>query len=114
MLEMLERVFARIIDLGPQRLGLLGLALVFVMAMPFGHAATEPRGLELFFGGILPAAAPIVVVVILFDMLMCHALSGDLDEAGAARNRFVMRADLLVGAVLLGSWLAKFLPLLLG
>ncbi|MEE2913937.1 MAG: hypothetical protein VX745_04625 [Pseudomonadota bacterium] len=66
------------IEMGSLRIALHVTAFIYILLTPF---STPKRVLEttseLFWGGVLPATTPLVIVVLLFDLLMCIALRGD-------------------------------------
>ncbi len=97
--------------MGPLRNMLHGTALVLTLLMPFAwkpdYAAEH---WNLLFGGILPAVAPLVVIVIMQDILLSHIWKSDADESSIIRLNMIIKAHLLIGGLLLAAWLAIFLP----
>lgn len=100
-------------QMGMLRLMLLGLTLLFVLLMPFAFAGVAPKGWDMLLGGFVPASAPLLVFVLLFDALMSHALRNDGDEEQRLQLLFTLRMELTAAGLLALSWLARFLPLLL-
>ena len=97
--------------LGALRSMLQATALVLTLLMPL--AWPPDRSAEdwnMFFDGILPAIAPIVVIVILLDIMMSHIWKSDADEPSIIRLNQIIKAHLLVGGLLLAAWLGYFLP----
>ncbi|HEY3486963.1 MAG TPA: hypothetical protein VGL10_02750 [Gammaproteobacteria bacterium] len=99
----------RIMGMGALRILLQGLALLIVLLMPFADVSLPPRGWGLLFGTVLPGAAPMVIMVLLLDIMMCLILKND---AAAARKRelnFAVGMHLLFVGLLLAVWLPVFL-----
>ena len=105
-------MFKSIFEMGTLRNLLHGVALVFTLLMPFASSPDYSADWNLFFSGILPATAPLIVIVIGLDMMMSQIWKSDADQAEVARLNNIIRAHLVVGGLLLGSWLLVFLPLL--
>jgi len=101
-------------SMGVLRIMLHTLALVFILLLPFAEPARILEGPALFFGGILPATAPLVFVVIMFDVMMCRIMKSDADWERAVQLSFIIRTHLTIGFVLLGLWLLSFRSVLLG
>lgn len=105
-------MFQLLKEMGVLRNLLHATALVFTVLMPLALAPGYSDGWNLFFSGILPATAPLVVIVIALDITMSQVWkSGASDEVVAAMNR-VIKAHLVFGGALLASWLVVFLPAL--
>ncbi len=97
--------------MGALRNLLHGTALLLTLLMPF---AQEPDyssdNWNLFFGSILPAIAPIIVIVIMQDIFMSHIWKSDADQVRITRLNNIIKMHLLIGGLLLAAWLAIFLP----
>lgn len=102
-------VVRRMAGMGTLRLLLQALALLIVLLMPFADVTLPPRGWGLLFGVVLPAAAPMVLMVLLLDALMCLVLKSDAGPEGRSRLNFALGMNLLCGALLLLSWVPVFL-----
>ena len=88
-------------------------ALIMAALMPFARGPEYSDNWNLFFGGILPATGPIVVIVIGLDIMMSTIWKADTqDEARIAHFRMIIRSHQIVGGILLASWLTVFLPVL--
>lgn len=85
-----------------------GLALCYILILPFSSPARVLKGWDLFFGGIIPATAPLVFIVMMFDVMMCQIMKGDADEARRRELGFIVALHLLLGLTLLGLWLYSF------
>jgi len=101
-------------SMGALRIMLHTLALAFILLLPFAEPARILEGPALFFGGILPATAPLVFVVIMFDVMMCRIMKSDADGERVVQLGFIIRVHLAIGLVLLGLWLLSFRSVLLG
>ncbi len=101
-----------ILEMGALRNLLHGVALTFTLLMPFASSPDYSARWDLFFSGILPATAPLIVIVIGLDVMMSQIWKSDADQAAVARLNRIIATHLVVGGLLLGSWLIVFLPLL--
>lgn len=99
----------RVTTLGTLRLLLQALALLIVLLLPFADVSLPPRGWGLLFGAVLPAAAPMVIMVLLLDVLMCLVLKSDADAAHRSRLNFALGTNLLFTGLLLLTWVPVFL-----
>ena len=103
--------------MGALRNLLHGTALLFTVLMPLALMPNSGAGWasnwQLLFSGILPATAPLVVIVIGFDIMMCKIQQADAGEAERHRYRLINRSHLIFGGLLLAAWLAIFLPALI-
>ena len=106
-------MFSKIREMGALRNGLHGLALVFTALMPFSGRPDYSDSWDLFFGGILPATAPIIVIVIGFDIMMSSIQKSEASAERVAHFNNIIKAHWIVGGILLAAWLAVFLPALL-
>ena len=97
--------------MGALRNALHVTALLYILLTPF---STPKRVLEttseLFWGGVLPATTPLVIVVLLFDLLMCLALRGDSEPS---RRNLLSRAA-IIHATLVSLLMVLFLNSLSG
>lgn len=84
------------------------LAVVFIGILPFSEPSRILEGWQIFFGGIVPAMAPLIFVVMMFDVLMANVLKGDVEPDKAIVLRRVIRYNTILGAILLGLWLFSF------
>ena len=98
-------------SLGFLRLGLLAMAVLNILLRPTPGAAPHYSGWELITTLVAPAAAPILLMVILFDTLMSKIRASD--SQGEERRRFthIMLAELAVAIILLIAWLPYFIAL---
>ena len=98
--------------MGPLRNSLHVVALLFALLMPFATGPDYSDTWDLFFGGILPATAPIIVIVIGLDIMMTSIWKSDAAADRVLQLNRVIRTHLIVGGILLAAWLAVFLPVL--
>lgn len=95
-------------EMGLLRNLLQGLAVLFIAVLPFSEPARILEGWKLVTGGIIPALAPLVFVVMMFDVLMSNVLKDDgSDEKGIILRR-VIRTNTILGLILIGLWLFSF------
>ncbi len=99
-------------NMGALRNLLHGTALIFTLLLPFAIAPDYAGNWDLFFSGVLPATAPIIVIVIGLDMMMTQIWKSDASEEKLRHLNAIMKAHLIVGGMLLAAWLAVFLPAL--
>jgi hypothetical protein len=95
--------------MGALRILLDALALLIVVLMPFADVSLPPRGWGLLFGTVLPAAAPMVLMVLMLDVLMCLVLKNDAGPARRSQLDFALGVHLLLIVLLLLIWLPVFL-----
>ena len=93
---------------------LQGLGIAFIFILPFTEPARILEGWKLVTGGIIPARAPIVFVLLMFDTLMSNILKDDGDEDQARILRKVIRTNLVVGLILICLWVYSFIGVLVG
>ncbi|MGI9322770.1 MAG: hypothetical protein ACR2PJ_04215 [Pseudomonadales bacterium] len=106
-------MFQSIKAMGALRNLLHATALVFAALMPLALSPAYTDRWNLFFSGILPATAPIIVIVICLDIMMSQIWKSDAPAQRVALLNRIIWAHLIVGGLLLGSWLAVFLPAIL-
>jgi hypothetical protein len=97
--------------LGTLRVLLLLTAILSAVSMLWVDTSLPPEGWGLLRAAVLPALAPIIFMVLMLDMLMCHVLKIDSDAPAERRADLglISRVHLLVGLILLLSWLPVFL-----
>ena len=91
-----------------------GTAAAFTLLIPFARGSDYPDTWHLFFSGILPATAPIVVIVIGLDIMMSAVWRSDTrDPQRILHLSRIIRAHQIFGGTLLLAWLVVFLPALI-
>lgn len=100
------------LKMGVLRNLLHGAAIVCTFLMPLAIEPDYTDDWNLFFSGILPATAPLIVIVIGLDTMMSQLRKSDADEATVRQYNLIIGTHLLVGGLLLAAWLAVFLPVL--
>ena len=98
-------------SLGLLRLSLLllGIINVFLRPAPGTYAARE--GIEVISTLVAPAAAPILVMVILFDVLMSKIRASDSEGEESKKYKHIMYTELAVVAFMIIAWLPYFLAI---
>ncbi len=100
-------------SMGALRNLLHSVALIFTVLMPLASSPDYSAGWNLFFSGILPATAPLIVIVIGLDIMMSQIWKSDAEEARVIQLNTIIKTHLVFGGLLLGSWLLVFLPKLI-
>ena len=100
-------------DMGPLRCLLHLAALALTCLMPLASLPGHAGNWDLVFSAIVPATAPLVVIVIALDMMMCQVWKAEAPPARRAALTRINWAHLAVGGLLLGAWLLVFLPALM-
>lgn len=106
---MSDSLIRRITAMGALRLLLQAMALLIVVLMPFADISLPPHGWGLLFGVVLPAAAPMVLMVLMLDVLMCLVLKNDAIPARKSQLNFALGTHLLLIGLLLLTWVPVFL-----
>jgi hypothetical protein len=102
----------KILQMGPLRNALHATAIIFACLMPFAAGPTYSDDWNLFFSGILPATAPIIVILIGLDFMITQIWKSDASDNRLVVLNSIHRMHLIVGGILLTAWLAVFLPVL--
>ncbi len=89
-----------------------GTAIVLALLMPFARGPQYSDSWDLFFSGILPATAPIIIIVIGLDLMMSKIWQSEASPERIQHLDSIIKAHLIVGGALLASWLLVFLPAL--
>ena len=95
-------------ELGVLRLALLALALLLAAAATAPDAPPARSGWGLIETVVLPAAAPLALFVVLFEVLMSTVRLADAEDAQRGRWKRVLAAELLVAAILVAAWAPFF------
>lgn len=87
-------------------------ALVFAVLMPFANSPNYSGNWDLFFSGVLPATAPILIIVLMLDVMMSHVWKDAATPQRLAELNLIIKTHCVVALVLLLSFLTIFLPVL--
>lgn len=85
------------------------LTLLVIIAMPFADVTQAPSGWGLIRGTVLPAAGPIVFMVLMLDLMMCQVFKVDAGEERRGDLNFIIMIYLILAALLLLLWVPVFL-----
>ena len=99
---------ALVAELGVLRVALLALAAILALAATDPGVPLSLHGWDLIRTLVLPAAAPLVFFVLLFDILMSSVRLADALSEARARWRRVLVVEALFVLWLLASWLPFF------
>ena len=89
------------------------LAVVFIILMPMASFPDYNDQWDLFFGGVLPATAPIIIILIMLDVMMSMIWKDGASPERTEQLNFIIKAHLIVALALLLSFLTIFLPVLI-
>jgi hypothetical protein len=99
-------------SIGPLR-GMLDLtALLFALLLPFAHIPGYESSWNLFFSGVLPACAPIVIILIMLDVMMSQIWKSDASAERVTALNCIIKVHCVAVGLLLVSFLTFFLPVL--
>ena len=96
-------------SLGLLRICLLGVGIVDTLLSPEPGTYAVTQGPGVIATLIAPAAAPIIIMVILFDVLMSKIRASDASGEESKKFKRIMWAELLVVAFMVAGWLPYFL-----
>jgi uncharacterized membrane protein len=95
--------------MGLLRLMLHGLAFLFIIILPFSEPSWNPEGATLILGAVVPAFAPIIAIILMFDVMMSKIQqSDDSDPVAKLKFRNIIRLNLATAVVLTVIWLNAF------
>ena len=98
-------------NLGFLRISLLLLGIFDTLLAPPPGTYAAKQGLEVIPTLVAPAAAPIIMMVILFDALMSKIRASDTTGEERKKFRSIMWAELVVVAFMVIGWLPYFLAI---
>lgn len=110
---MVMLVSAQIVDelksMGGMRYMLHGLAIAFMIVLPFAEPTWNPRGWDVVLGAVVPAVSLLVFIVIMLDVLMSKVFQSDAQDT-AVKNHygFIVKANLGIAILLMLFWLSAF------
>ena len=98
-------------SLGFLRISLLLLGILDTLIAPAPGTYAIKHGLEMIPTLIAPAAAPIIMMVILFDALMSKIRASDAEGEESKKFKHIMWSELAVVAFMVFGWLPYYLAL---
>ena len=110
---MINNMIAKFRAMGALRNGLHTIALSFVLLMPFAQGNVYTSDWNLFFGGILPALSPLIVIIIGLDIMMASIWKSEANPKKVKHFNRIIKTHWIIGSILLFTWLTVFLPVLL-
>ena len=102
----------KITNMGFLRNLLQGTALIAALLMPMANLPGYTNDWNLFFGGVLPAVAPLLIIVLMLDVMMSKVWKDGASDERTAELNFIIRAHCVVALILGVSFLTIFLPVL--
>ena len=80
-----------------------------MLALPFSQPSWHPQGLEIITGAVIPAVAPMIIILIMLDILMSKVWQSDSVEP-AEKKRFgrIIKTHLIVATLLFLFFLEAF------
>ena len=98
-------------QMGPLRLMLASLAVIMIVFTPKPGTPAVYSGWELIPTLVIPAVAPIVFLLLLFDILMSRVWMSASEGFERTRYKRIMLINLSLAAVMLIFWLPFFLAI---
>ncbi|UCE88553.1 MAG: hypothetical protein JSW10_09420 [Pseudomonadota bacterium] len=96
-------------QLGPLRVFMALVAALLVLFAPGSGDVEVYEGFGMVRTVLIPALTPIVFMLLMLDALMSRVMMGERGEGDRRRYRNIIRFNLVVGMLLLVSWLPFFL-----
>jgi hypothetical protein len=85
------------------------LTIVFILMLPFAEPMWHPEGTwELLMGAMIPATAPIIFIIMMFDLLMLRVMQSGAEASMLAVQGLVVRTHLLTGGIMMLLWAMSF------
>ena len=106
---MVSRVVDSLRQMGPLRVFLAAVAALLVLFSPGAGDVEVHEGFGMVRTVLVPALSPIVFMLLMLDALMSRVMMGEAGEDMRRRYRNIIRFNLVVGLLLLVSWLPFFL-----
>jgi hypothetical protein len=98
-------------SLGFLRISLLALGVINSFLSPEPGTPINHEGLEVITTLVAPAAAPIIIMVILFDVLMSKIRASDSSGEESKKFKTIMWTELAVVAFMIMAWLPYYLAI---
>ena len=102
----------RLAELGPLRLALLALAVALSLSATAPGTPLDLAGWAALPTLVLPAAAPLALFVLLFEILMTSVRLADAEPPARPRWRRALAAEAAAAALLLLAWAPYFAAVL--
>lgn len=109
----MKSLLVKLKSIGVLRNLLLGVAVIFIFLLPFASSPVYSDEWDLFFSGVLPATAPIIIIVLMLDVMMSQIWKDAASQERIDQLNFIMKTNALVAFILLLAFLSIFLPALL-
>ncbi|MFT4630996.1 MAG: hypothetical protein ACI8PP_001811 [Candidatus Pseudothioglobus sp.] len=85
------------------------LAIAFIFLLPFAEPMWHPEGTsELVMGAMIPATAPIIFIIMMFDLLMIRVMQSGAEAPMLAVQGLIARTHLLIGGIMMLLWAMSF------
>ena len=98
-------------SLGFLRIGLIALAIINIILRPPPGTAVAHEGIEIISTLIAPAAAPLILMVLLFDALMSKVRASDTNGEERIKFTHIMLVELATVIILIIAWFPYFIAL---
>lgn len=108
----MKDLLVKLKSIGVLRNLLLGVAVIFIFLLPFASTPVYSDEWDLFFGGVLPATAPIIIIVLMLDVMMSQIWKDAASDERIEQLNFIIKTHILVAFILLLAFLSIFLPAL--
>ena len=99
------------IQLKPLRVALILAALLTIVLQPESGTTPEYHGWEMVSTLLVPVLAPLFFMLMILDALMASLWHSQTTGEEQLRYRRIRNTDLIVGGLLLLSWLPYFIAL---
>ncbi len=96
-------------SLGFLRLSLLALGIINAFLSPEPGSGASLEGYKVMTTLVIPASAPIILMVIFFDALMSKIRSSDSSGEESKKYKTIMWAELGVAAFMILKWMPFFM-----
>ncbi len=98
-------------SLGFLRIALLGLGIIDAFLSPKPGSSIIHEGYQVIPTLVAPAAAPIIIMVILFDVLMSKIRASDTIGEQSKKFKTIMWTELGVVAFMIAAWAPYFMAI---
>ena len=106
--SLIARLFSRLLRLGLLRIKLYALALIVIIFSPLPGTAADYQWPGIVVTVVMPALAPLVFMVVLFDAVMSKVVASD---ASSQRGQRIFLTGLILASIVLLRWLPYLLAL---